>query len=146
MCSLFLFRGRPDGTFFVRRKAPSLLVLTYVALSKRANSNANTPSSGGTHRHKGSSARLSSPPPPTSRMRDASGSPLGDIKSGRRATIGPGKDCLADNTTVQVWRDVDHFHRRSVRVLLPSWVMCCSLPTWCSSPESRRRQRAVLLA
>eukprot|EP00752_Nemacystus_decipiens_P012414 g11000.t2 len=97
-----LLRGRPDGTFFVRRKGPSLLVLSYVALSRRANSNANTPSSGGKHRHKGSpSTRLSSPSPPTSRMRDAFGSPLGGNKSGRRATIGPAKDFLADNTTVQ---------------------------------------------
>lgn len=102
--SVFVFRGRPDGTFFVRRKGPSLLVLTYVALSRRANSNANTPSSGGKHRHKGSPARLSSPPPPTSRMRDAFGSPVGDNKSGRRATVGPGKDYLSDNTMVQVWR------------------------------------------
>lgn len=100
--SLFLFRGRPDGTFFVRRKGPSLLVLTYVALSRRPKSNANTPSSGSKHRHKGSPARLSSRPPPPSGMRDVFGSPSGEDNTRRRATIGPGKEYLADNTTVQV--------------------------------------------
>lgn len=109
VCALVLFRGRPDGTFFVRRKGPSLLVLSYVALSRRPSSNANTPGSGGKHRQKGSPARLSSPPPPSLRMHDASGSPLRDSKSGRRATIGPGKEFLADNTTVQVWYDYVFF-------------------------------------
>lgn len=101
--SIFLRRGQPDGTFFVRRKGPSLLVLTYVALSRRPNSNANTPGSGSKHRHKGPPARLSSPPTPPSRNRDALDSPLTENKPGRRATVGPEKDYMADNTTVQVW-------------------------------------------
>lgn len=44
-------------------------------------------------------------------MREALGSPLGENKGERRATFGPEKDYLADNTTVQVWRDVVCFRK-----------------------------------
>lgn len=94
-------RGRPDGTFFLRRKGPSLLVLTYVAVSKRANMNANTdtPGSGGGGRQH----RKSSPASRTPRPLDVLGSPRGEI--GRGDYSGPGKDNLAgNNTSVQVRR------------------------------------------
>ncbi len=83
----------------MRRKGPSLLVLTYVALSKRGRAGAETPGSGGKHRSKASPASRasSSSPSPPSRRRDVFGSPLG-----RDASTRSGKDYLADNTSVQV--------------------------------------------
>ncbi|CAM9419625.1 unnamed protein product [Ectocarpus sp. 12 AP-2014] len=88
-----LLRGRPDGTFFLRRKGPSLLVLTYVASAMRPNSNANTPTSGARN-------LKSNPASRSPRMRDMLGSPQGEKPGKGLSSEGVG-DCLAGSTLVQ---------------------------------------------
>lgn len=89
-----MLRGRPDGTFFLRRKGPSLLVLTYVASTKRPNSNANTPTSGARN-------RKSYPASRSPRIRDMLGSPQGE-KLGKGVSLEGVRDDLAGSTFVQV--------------------------------------------
>ncbi|CAM9755796.1 unnamed protein product [Ectocarpus sp. 4 AP-2014] len=88
-----LLRGRPDGTFFLRRKGPSLLVLTYVASAKRPNSNATTPTSGARN-------LKSFPASRSPRMRDMLGSPQGE-KLGKGLSLEGDGDGLAGSTLVQ---------------------------------------------
>ncbi|CAN0385784.1 unnamed protein product, partial [Pylaiella littoralis] len=101
-----LLRGRPDGTFFLRRKGPSLLVLTYVALSKRpgANANTDTPGSGGSSGGGGGRQhRKSAPASRSPRRLDVLGSPRGEkpVGGGRGGLLGGDTDGVAGATSVQ---------------------------------------------
>ncbi|CAN0065128.1 unnamed protein product [Ectocarpus sp. 6 AP-2014] len=89
-----LLSGRPDGTFFLRRKGPSLLVLTYVAFAKRPNSNATTPTSGARNRKSYPSSR-------SPRMRDMLGSPQGEKLGKGGLSLEGARDGLPGSTLVQ---------------------------------------------